>query len=185
MNLKKKKCHVCGCENSESDFFCQNCGIDISLVGIAHPASPTETSRPAVESPASSQRVCPKCGQSNDAVFMLCRHCGFDFSASPAVNATHLSLVIGSEVFECKDGDVLGRDGTVARPFFSAIGTVSRKHVSLVNRNGAWFVAVCPGVQNITRLDDNELKSGTEQPLTGEHVLKLSTQCEVRLRVGS
>ncbi len=68
---------------------------------------------------------------------------------------------------------------------FSGIGTVSRRHALLTQRDGQWFVTALAGVQNITQLDGRELPRGTPQPLTGEHTLKLSTQCEVRLRVGN
>jgi hypothetical protein len=105
-------------------------------------------------------------------------------AAGPAGgSAARLFLIIGQESFECKDGDVLGREGTVARPYFSGIGTVSRKHAGLAHREGCWFVTVSPGVQNITQLDGREIPRGVAQPLCREHVLKLSTQCEVRLKV--
>ncbi|HXU79617.1 MAG TPA: hypothetical protein VN794_23755 [Methylomirabilota bacterium] len=100
-----------------------------------------------------------------------------------AAQAQRLLLIIGKESFECKDGDTLGREGTVAKAFFSAIGTVSRKHVGLALREGAWFVIVSPTVQNITQLDGREIPRGVAQPLLGDHVLRLSTQCEVRLKV--
>jgi len=112
-------------------------------------------------------------------------NCGFDLSAArPGANqANRLFLVIGRENFECKDGDTLGREGTLARSFFSGIGTVSRRHASLTHRNGCWFVTVSPTVQNMTQLDGRELPRGVDQPLSGEHILKLSTQCEVRLTI--
>lgn len=186
MSAATKKCHVCGWENAGADFFCQNCGIDISLVGDrATAAVPGQAPPPAPAPPVREPRVCPKCGHSNDAVFMLCANCGFDLASaeSGGKRADRLFLLVGQETLECKDGDILGREGTVGRLYFSAIGTVSRRHARLANRNGCWFVSVLPGVQNITRLDGRELPQSVEHPLSGEHVLKLSTQCEVRLRV--
>ena len=53
----------------------------------------------------------------------------------------------------------------------------------LALRDGAWFVTVSPTVQNITQLDGREIPRGVAQPLLGDHVLRLSTQCEVRLKV--
>jgi len=187
MSAAKKACPVCGCENAESDFFCQNCGSDVSLENRAvTPAAPKAAAASSPRSqPAHQPRLCPKCGQANEAIFILCTNCGFDLSAAgPGPNrANRLFLVIGHENFECKDGDTLGREGTVARSFFSGIGTVSRGHASLTNRNGCWFVTVSPTVQNMTHLDGRDLPRGVEQPLSGEHILKLSTQCEVRLSV--
>lgn len=184
MSPAKKQCPVCGCQNSDLDFFCQNCGMDISLVSAAAPApAPQPPAPPAPPQPAPQPRVCPKCGQSSD--LPLCSNCGFDLStaASAANNAAQLFLLIGKEKFQCKHGDTLGREGTVAPSFFSAVGTVSRKHVSLSQRNGCWFLTVPPSVRNPTQLDGRELPRALEQPLTGEHSLKLSSQCEVRLQV--
>jgi predicted component of type VI protein secretion system len=90
---------------------------------------------------------------------------------------------VGAQKFECRDGDFIGREGTVGCQVFSGIGTVSRRHVSLSLRDGQWFLTALAGVQNITQLDGRELPRGVPQPLTGEHMLKMSTQCEVRLKV--
>ena len=186
MSTAKRQCPVCGSENSEADFFCQNCGSDISLAG-REPARPVSEPEPplAVESAVPESRVCPQCGQANDAVFLLCTTCGFDLSSVEfgKMPAARLFVLAGQETWECKDGDILGREGTAARAFFSAIGTVSRRHVRLTQRDGRWFISVMPGVQNITQLDGGDLAPNREQPLSGEHVLQLSTQCIVRLRV--
>lgn len=172
--MTTKPCPVCGCNNAESDFFCQNCGIEISLAAAG--AKPT----PPPAAPASPARVCPKCGARNEPVFLLCTVCGFDLAAA---HGPRLVLIAGAEQFECRDGDVLGRDGTIARSFFSGIRTVSRQHARLTRRDGRWFVTVSPSVPNITELDGREIPRGAEQLLTGAHVLKLSTQCEVGLKL--
>ena len=182
--MNGKKCQVCGTENADGDFFCQNCGAEISLPAAA--GAPVVSAADAkAAAPAKAPRVCPKCGRANEAVFSLCTNCGSELPAAglDAAQAQRLLLIIGKESFECKDGDTLGREGTVAKAFFSAIGTVSRKHVGLALREGAWFVTVSPTVQNITQLDGREIPRGVAQPLLGDHVLRLSTQCEVRLKV--
>ena len=90
---------------------------------------------------------------------------------------------MGGRIFECRDGDVLGRAGTLASDMFVPFGTVSRQHASLVRREGRWFVIPSPTVHNSTRLDGVELKRGEPTPLTGDHSLGMSTKCEVKLRV--
>lgn len=160
---------------------------------------------------ATAKKVCPLCGTMNEFFALLCggAGCGNDLSAvvpsggtpapapapepaqaqsaaasaSPALPA--LVLSVGAQNFECRDGDIIGREGTVGCQVFSGIGTVSRRHVSFTRRDGQWFVTALAGVQNITQLDGRELPRGALQPLTGEHTLKMSTQCEVRLRVTS
>ena len=53
----------------------------------------------------------------------------------------------------------------------------------LTRRDGQWFVTALAGVPNITQLDGRELPRGTPHSLTGEHTLKMSTQCEGKLKV--
>src|SRR5436309_923041 len=99
MSAAKKACPVCGCENAESDFFCQNCGSDVSLENRAvTPAAPKAAAASSPRSqPAHQPRLCPKCGQANEAIFILCTNCGFDLSAAgPGPNrANRLFLVVG------------------------------------------------------------------------------------------
>jgi hypothetical protein len=180
--MSGRKCQVCGTENSEADFFCQNCGTEVSLPAAAT-APRSRAPGPAPQEQA--QRPCPKCGQLNEPIFALCTRCGFELAepGSGPSGGKRLLLIVGEETFECKHGDILGREGTVARAFFSTIGTVSRKHVGLTEREGAWFVTVSPAVQNMTQLDGREIPRGVAQPLSGDHMLRLSTQCEVRLKV--
>ena len=162
-------------------------------------APPTPAKAPA------AKRICPLCGTANEAFALLCDGpgCGNDLSAvtpsggaraaenifSATANAPAaaqfptLRLTVGTQNFECRDGDIIGREGTIACQIFSGVGTVSRRHVTLTRREQQWFVTVLPGVQNITQLDGRELPRGTPHPLTAEHTLKMSTQCEVKLKV--
>jgi hypothetical protein len=93
-----------------------------------------------------------------------------------------LSLIVGAAEYECREGDVLGREGTVARQVFSEVKTVSRRHVSVSKRDGQWRVAIMPGVVNKTLLDGREL-TALGAALTGDHTLQMSSQCQVKLRV--
>ena len=96
-----------------------------------------------------------------------------------------LFLIVGQHSYECHDGDVLGRQGTLADNLFAEIRTVSRRHLTLTNRHGNWFVTVNPGVQNKTLLDNRELSPGVPELLQGKHTVKMSSQCEVVLHVNS
>ena len=213
MSQRVKHCG-CGQANAEHDAFCARCGQPIfDLVAVAtEPPKPEPKAEvapapaaPAV--PASAKKVCPLCGTVNESFAFLCggAGCGNDLSAvapsggtpvaeqapaqpaatpaSPALPG--LVLSVGAQNFDCRDGDIIGREGTVGCQVFSGIGTVSRRHVSFTQRDGQWFVTALAGVQNITQLDGRELPRGAPQPLTGEHTLKMSTQCEVRLKVGN
>lgn len=209
MSQQVKRCG-CGQANAEHDSFCARCGQPIFDVVVAtEPPKPEAMveSAPADAAPAvaaSAKKVCPLCGTVNEFFALLCggAGCGNDLSAvvpsggtpaektpeQPAASPTSpalpaLVLSVGAQNFDCRDGDIIGREGTVGCQIFSGIGTVSRRHVSLTRRDGQWFLTALAGVQNITQLDGRELPRGAPQPLTGEHTLKMSTQCEVRLKV--
>ena len=95
---------------------------------------------------------------------------------------SRLYLVAGATQYECHEGDVLGREGTIASQVFNSIKTVSRRHVSISKQNGQWRIAALPGVANKTLLDGHDL-SAAGAALTGDHSLRMSSQCEVKLRV--
>lgn len=210
MSQRLKHCG-CGQANAEHEAFCVRCGqpiLDVVAV-LAEPAQsappPEPVASPAVTPVAvSAKKVCPLCGTVNEFFAFLCggAGCGNDLSAvvpsggtpvaAPAAPPTmaaaapagpRLDLSVGAQTFECRDGDCIGREGTVGCQVFAGIGTVSRRHVSLTCRDGQWFATALAGVQNITQLDGRELPRGVPQPLIGEHTLKMSTQCEVKLKV--
>lgn len=212
MSQRLKHCG-CGHANAEHDAFCVRCGQPIlDLVAVAsEPPKPevqsaevsVPTTLPATVEP---KKICPLCGTMNESFALLCggAGCGNDLSGvvpsggapvakeTPVQSSTpaspgspKLRLSVGAQSFECRDGDVIGREGTVGCQVFSGIGTVSRRHVSLTQRDGQWFITAMAGVQNITQLDGRELPRGAPQPLTGEHALRLSTQCVVKLKTES
>lgn len=94
-----------------------------------------------------------------------------------------LQLIVGDDVYIVHDGDVIGREGTIAQAFFSQIKTVSRRHAEISKREGRWFVTIPASVANSTMVDGVEAKRDTPMMLAGEHVLKMSEGCVVRLKV--
>ena len=211
MSQRVKHCR-CGQANAEHDAFCARCGQTIfDIVAVATEPPKPEAKPEAAPTPATPaigvapKKVCPLCGAINEFFALLCggAGCGNDLSAvvpsggtsaankaaaqptvAPAAPALPVLLLsVGAQNFECRDGDFIGREGTVGCQVFSGLGTVSRRHVSVTLRDGQWFLTALAGVQNITQLDGRELPRGVPQPLTGEHTLKMSTQCEVRLKV--
>ena len=208
MSSPVRQCHVCSQENTESAFFCLGCGADISRIvarvlttdspakeSSSPDAQPGKTKTPETihEDPPVGGKECPQCGAENEAFLILCRQCGADIQAAEAgepgvdkpapATESKLMLEIGSESFECRDGDILGREGTVACQALAAIKTVSRRHISVSLVGGRWHATALAGVQNVTQLDGREMKRNIPQPLSGDHKLRMSTQCEARLRV--
>jgi hypothetical protein len=104
-------------------------------------------------------------------------------NASALVGIGKLVIVVGTQTFECRDGDILGKEGTLASQIFRGIQTVSRRHVLVTQKDGRWFLTVFAGVQNATQLDGQELRRGIPYALTGNQQLKMSHACEVNLRV--
>ena len=152
-----------------------------------------------------SGRTCPRCKARNEAYAVLCV-CGESLEsegsgAPQAVQAkesraqlqarkalSRLLLIVGSQVLECHHGDVFGRDGTLACDLFRPIPTVSGRHVGVELRNDRWFLVNLPlqpgrSDKNITEVDGVLLTPGASIALSGEHVVRMSSRCEVRLRV--
>ncbi len=211
MNLRKK-CLSCGTENPEHEFFCGTCGADISAVT---PFDPTHTvTETRKQPPTREQKKCPKCGLENEPYAFVCSQpgCGeqLDNPATPGEQVAdilappvrakpiatpfpdrppkRLLLLVGSNTFECRSGDILGRNGTLANQVFSGIPTVSGHHVALERRGEQWFLVNLPlqsgrTAKNITVLDGREIPLGESVALTGEHVLRISSRCELKLCV--
>ncbi len=203
MSRRVKKCEVCGQANPGHDSIC-SCGQSILDVAVVaeEPAKPEM--KAGFEPPASAaKKVCPVCDTPNEFFAILCggKNCGNDLSAvepsspvkdvpaqpaalSPSSSSSPgLLLSVGAQSFKCRDGDIIGREGSIGCQAFVGIGTVSRQHVSFTLRDGQWFATVLTGVRNITQLDGRELPRGTPQLLTGQHTLRMSRQCEVKLIV--
>jgi hypothetical protein len=177
-----KKCGCCGQFSSEKEALCTPCGQPFTgLEAIGDELQ--KASPPAIEVGA-PERVCPVCDFVNEPFSVLCTglDCGTDLSGTASI-PKRLLLIAGEVSYECRDGDILGREGTLARQFFAGIGTVSRRHVKFSRNEKGWAMAAQHGVQNVTQLDGCELPQGVLKFLTGEHILKMSTKCEVKLKV--
>jgi len=166
----QKKCPHCGTLNEAYAMLCigEHCGRPLDAKDL-----PTETARadepvaaPPGLAPAPPPRSVPTPTNSPEVT----------------MRESRLYLVAGATQHECHEGDVLGREGTIASQVFNSIKTVSRRHVSISKQNGQWRVAALPGAVNKTLLDGHDL-SVAGAALTGDHILRMSSQCEVKLRV--
>ena len=72
---------------------------------------------------------------------------------------------------ECRDGDVIGSEGTVAPHLFKGAASLQPRHVLIGKGADTWFVMVPRNVQVVTHLDHAVLPPGVRQNLTGEHHL--------------
>lgn len=94
-----------------------------------------------------------------------------------------LTLTVGDQSFELKEGDVIGRGGTVAAHLLSTHKMISRRHLVVGKDQGAWYLMVLPSVTNSTFLDENEMKRGVRYPIFNQHTLNLAGQCSASLNL--
>lgn len=84
-----------------------------------------------------------------------------------------LELVVGTHVVECRDGDVIGSEGTVATHLFKSAPSLQPRHILIGKGPDSWFVMVPRNVQVVTRLDSAVLAPGLRQDLSNEHQLAI------------
>lgn len=78
---------------------------------------------------------------------------------------------MGTHVVECRDGDVIGSEGTVATHLFKSAASLQPRHILIGKGPDSWFVMVPRNVQVVTHLDDAVLNPGVRQNLSNEHRL--------------
>ena len=196
-------CEACGHENDCNAVFCADCGQPIGHL------LPTKTAPPPQKQESFSildvqERICPKCGATPASHRMICecgerlfentdsqveskkpsnpsdRDAGLNNSES-MVSSTGLFLSLQNRRVELKDGDILGREGTVAVSSFSIIPEVSRQHARILKIGTDWHLVGLS--ENITEVDGNPLQKGLPFALRGLHRVRLSSKCEIILEV--
>jgi hypothetical protein len=187
MSDRVKICEVCRHENDENSAICASCGQPISHIVAVEPLGevlPDST-------PSPSDIICPKCGEKNQAPTLICSRCQAVLPRSglnspvPAADSPaeeRFEVLIGNHTHECKDGDIIGRDGTIACHLFQSLLTVSGQHVKVLKKDGRWCIVMLSG-QTTTQIDGRPLRKGQIEFVTGEHRLRLSSQCEISLRL--
>ncbi len=120
---------------------------------------------------------------------MLCSSCSSPIlhraepGVAPPLLHPVLVLVIHDKSFRCEPGDVLGREGTVARDEFLSVSTVHRRHAQLNVDNGEWSLTALASTRNLTEVDGKPVAHGEKIPLRGEHTVRLSTAATFKLLV--
>lgn len=153
------------------------------------------------------EKICPRCKARNEAYAVICE-CSHEFTSSDNILPTQVAavpsipdpqvrarkaqpklwLVVGTQAIECHHGDTIGREGTLACDLFKPIGTVSRKHIAVELRGEQWYLVNLPlapdrHADKMTEVDGTSLKAGESIALSGEHIARMSSRCDVRLRV--
>jgi hypothetical protein len=94
-----------------------------------------------------------------------------------------VKVIIEDRTYTARHNSVLGREGTIAQNYFEQFSTVSRVHARFTKDGGRWFITVPASVANSTMLDGSEMKRDHPYQLLGEHILKMSDQCVVRVSI--
>lgn len=191
---KIKICPGCQYQNSRLDLFCLKCGASINKVEAIDDASEVSLPSPAPEQDSVPETP-PTLSLGKEGIpsppptlpeYSRLRNWRPNVE-QPGVEAKkvlndRLEAVIGENIYMCKDGDVLGRGGSIAPEFFQQFGTVSRHHVFIHFIQNKWFVSVPASVENMTRVNGEEIDRDKPFPLVDEQVVMLSEQCMVLLR---
>jgi len=200
MSDRVRICDACGEENEPSSVICA-CGQPISHILASTKTSPQERT-PPLPTQSSAGKICLRCGTSNPPHRLSC-NCGerlplagdsknenqfsepsqpggLTFIESTRDKSTHeLFLQFANQRIALQDGDVLGREGTVAASSFAVIKEVSRKHACIQRKLDGWYIIGLS--QNITEVDGQPLERGKAHKLSGKHRVRLSSKCEINL----
>jgi anti-anti-sigma factor len=90
-----------------------------------------------------------------------------------------LDVIIGDQVFACRDGDSLGTEGSLAPEVFAGLPGVSGRHLFFRNTGENWFAEAPEDPGSIARVDDQVIPPGQRVNLNGDHILQIG---EVRLK---
>jgi|GEM_PF-3824881 len=73
----------------------------------------------------------------------------------------------------CEHVGYIGRHGTVAPELFTGVGTLSRRHLDITQRDDGWEISLSPDARNPTSLDGDQMTPGKHYPLVGRHLVEI------------
>lgn len=150
--------------------------------------------------PPGAELQCPKCGAEMIKGTPFCER-GCQISGAPPNQGELLNcrmntgpaipkdaepslwLEYNGETAECKNGDVLGYEGSV-RPDLFHNRKISDNHCAVFCNEGQWTMLRLFTGRNPTYLDGRPIEKGQSMPLMmGIHLLQISSQFSIRLLV--
>lgn len=86
-----------------------------------------------------------------------------------------LDITVEGQTFVCRDGDVLGRRGTLGVERLGRVSVISRRHLQVHRApTGQWRLSVLAEARNATLLDGVVLARGEDHPIhPGEHRVEI------------
>lgn len=80
-------------------------------------------------------------------------------------DSTECFFYLNGQRWPCHPGDVIGREGTVARDALRSVDVLSRRHLAIDYRDGQWQLTALPDSRNETYLDGASMIRGHPYPL--------------------
>lgn len=87
-----------------------------------------------------------------------------------------MEITVEGQTFVCRDGDILGRRGTLGVERLGHVSVISRKHLQVhrEEETGQWRLSVLPEARNATFLDGKVILRGESRPVpVGEHRVEI------------
>src|SRR5262245_42086453 len=79
---------------------------------------------------------------------------------------TQLTLEIEGQSWALKDGDVIGRLGTVGGAALRLYDVLSRQHLKVENKGGRWQITLLPKAGNETVCNGERMTTGVAVPIS-------------------
>lgn len=154
-----KKCPGCGLENNQDSIVCSKCSHPLDMIE-SHPKNQADV----VE---------------QDTQSLQDTHSKPRESHSFATIMESICLISNKDgtTIQCKNGDILGREGTILKNYFKQYGTVSNIHAKITLKAGLWNV-IDLNSSNGTFLNHTKLTPNAEYPLKQNDLLRLSSRLE-------
>lgn len=154
-----KKCPNCDLENNQDNIVCSKCSHPLDMIE-AHQKNQADV----VEQDTQNLQ---------------------DTDSKP--RESHLSATIMESIclisnkdgaaIQCKNGDILGREGTIMKKYFRQYGTVSNIHAKITLKAELWNIMDLNS-SNGTFLNHTKLSPNEEYPLKQNDLLRLSSRLE-------
>ena len=154
-----KKCPNCGLENNQDNIVCSKCSHPLDMIE-AHPENQADSVKQDTQSLQDTDSKRRKKQSSATIMESICLISGKD-----------------GTTIQCKNGDILGREGTILKNYFRRYGTVSNIHAKITLNTGLWKVMDLNS-SNGTFLNHTKLTPNEEYPLKQNDLLRLSSRLE-------
>jgi hypothetical protein len=98
---------------------------------------------------------------------------GVDVS-TPASSQATLNLIVGNQIFLCRDGDSLGLNGTIAAELFQELSGAAETNLVFRLNGDRWWVEIPASAPPVAQVDDKVIVPGKNAELDGDHLIQVA-----------